>query len=91
MVTTSDMAVFQQQLRQEVADVMQQFRTVMNERINGRLDMLNSINPMSSSHTKSAISSQESGKETMIRESSEVSCQTCTYGCKHGQTMESEF
>ena len=61
MVTTSDMAVFQQQLRQEVADVMHQFRTEMNERINGRLDMLNSIstaiqgmsaNPMSSSHTK---------------------------------------
>ena len=43
MVTTADMAVFQQQLRQEVADVIQQFRTEMNERINGRLDMLNSI------------------------------------------------
>ena len=43
MVTTADMAVFQQQLREEVADVIQQFRTEMNERINGRMDMLNSI------------------------------------------------
>ena len=43
MVTTADMAVFQQQLRQEVADVIQQLRTEMNEKINGRMDMLNSI------------------------------------------------
>ena len=43
MVTTTDMAVFQQQLRQEVTDVIQQLRTEMNEKINSRMDMLNSI------------------------------------------------
>ena len=43
MVTVADLAVLQQQLRQEVADVMQQLRTEMNETINGRMDMLNSI------------------------------------------------
>ena len=43
MVTVADFAVFQQQLRQEVADVIQQLRTEMNETINGRMDMLNSI------------------------------------------------
>ena len=44
MVTTADFAVFQQQLRQEMTDVMQQLRTEMNETVNGRMDMLNSIN-----------------------------------------------
>ena len=44
MVTAADLAVFQQQLRQEVEDVIQQLRTEMNETINGRMDMLNSIN-----------------------------------------------
>ena len=43
MVTTADLAVFQQQLRQEVADVIQQLRTEMNEKINGRMEMLSSI------------------------------------------------
>ena len=43
MVTVADFAVFQQQLRQEVADVIQQLRTEMNETTNGRMDMLNSI------------------------------------------------
>ena len=44
MVTTADFAVFQQQLRQEMADVKQQLRAEMSEKINGRMDMLNSIN-----------------------------------------------
>ena len=44
MVTTADFAVFQQQLRQEMTDVIQQLRTEMNETVNGRMDMLNSIN-----------------------------------------------
>ena len=44
MVTTADFAVFQQQLRQEITDVIQQLRTEMNETVNGRMDMLNSIN-----------------------------------------------
>ena len=43
MVTTTDLAAFQQQLRQEMADVIQQLRTEMNERINGRMDILSSI------------------------------------------------
>ena len=44
MVTTADFAVFQQQLRQEMTDVIQQLRTEMNETVNGTMDMLNSIN-----------------------------------------------
>ena len=44
MVTTADFAAFQQQLRQEVTDVMQQLRMEENEPISGRMDMLNSIN-----------------------------------------------
>ena len=44
MVTTADFAVFQQQSRQEMTDVIQQLRTEMNETVNGRMDMLNSIN-----------------------------------------------
>ena len=44
MVTTADFVVFQQQLRQEMTDVIQQLRTEMNEKVNGRMDMLNSIN-----------------------------------------------
>ena len=44
MVTTADFAIFQQQLRQEMTDVIQQLRTKMNETVNGRMDMLNSIN-----------------------------------------------
>ena len=43
MVTPADFATFQQQLRQEVADVIQQLRAEMNEAISGRLDMMNSI------------------------------------------------
>ena len=44
MVTAAAFAVFQQQLRQEMTDVIQQLRTEMNETVNGRMDMLNSIN-----------------------------------------------
>ena len=43
MVTATDLAAFQQQLRQEMADVIQQLRTEVNERINGRMDILSSI------------------------------------------------
>ena len=34
MVTPADLVTFQQQLRQEVADVIQQLRTEMNETVN---------------------------------------------------------
>ena len=44
MVTPADFAAFQQQLRREVTDVMQQLRAEVNEAISGRMDMLNSIN-----------------------------------------------
>ena len=43
MVTPTDFATFQQRLRQEVADVIQQVRAEVNEAICGRMDMLNSI------------------------------------------------
>ena len=41
--TAADLVNFQQQLRQERADVMQQVRTELNEAVNDRLDMLNGI------------------------------------------------
>ena len=41
-VTPADFATFQQQLRQEVADVVQQLRAEVNEATSGRMDMLNS-------------------------------------------------
>ena len=44
MVTPADFATFQQQLRREMADVIQQLRAEVNESINGRMDMLNCIN-----------------------------------------------
>ena len=44
MVTPADFVTFQQQLRQEVTDVIQQLRTEMNDMVNGRMDMLTSIN-----------------------------------------------
>ena len=43
MVSPADFATFQQQLRQEVAGVIQQLRAEMNEAISGRMDMMNSI------------------------------------------------
>ena len=43
MVTPADFATFQQQLRQEVADVIQQLRAEVNEAISGRMDTTNSI------------------------------------------------
>ena len=44
MVTPADFAAFQQQLRQEVTDVMQQLRAEVNDRIGGSGGMLNSMN-----------------------------------------------
>ena len=43
MVTPADFATFQQQMRQEVADVTRQLRAEVNEAISGRMGMLNSI------------------------------------------------
>ena len=58
MVTTADFAVFQQQLRQEMTDVVQQLRTEMNETVNGRMDMLNSINTALQSVSKKTTDSK---------------------------------
>ena len=44
MVTTTYFATFQQQLRQDMADVIQQLRVEVNESTSGSMDMLNSIN-----------------------------------------------
>ena len=73
MVTPADFATFQQQLRQEVADVIQQLRA---EAISVRMDMLNGINtalhnvsarPAESNHIGSATSFREIGKAAMKR------------------------
>ena len=44
MVTPANFATFQQQLRHEVADVIQQMRAEVNEATSGRMNMLNSVN-----------------------------------------------
>ena len=43
MVTAASMVTFQQQLRKEMADVMQQLRIELNETVSGSIDRLNSI------------------------------------------------
>ena len=43
MVTPADFVTLQQQLRQEVADAIQQLRAEMSETISSRMDMMNSI------------------------------------------------
>ena len=43
MVTPADLVTFQQQLRQKVADVIQQLRAEMSETISSRMDMMGSI------------------------------------------------
>ena len=100
MVTAADFAVFQQQLRQEMTDVIQQLRTEMNETVIGRMDMLNSISTaIQNVSTKTNDSKPYRISDLIPRNwegsnekgSSEVSCQTCTCGCKHGQTTGSEF
>ena len=41
---TAGIVTIQQQLRQDMADVIQHLRTEMNETVNGRIDMFSSIN-----------------------------------------------
>ena len=100
MVTPADLATFKQQIRQEMTDVIQQLRAEVNESINGRMDMLNSINAalqmcqqdqQNPSHIGSVTSFfPETGNAATKKESSGDSCQICTCGCKHGQTKERE-
>ena len=44
MVNTADFTAFQQELRQEMTDAIQQLRTEVNETVNGRIAMLSSVN-----------------------------------------------
>ena len=44
MVTTAELVAFEQELRQEMADVTQHLRTELHETVSGRVDMLSSIN-----------------------------------------------
>ena len=77
MVTTAEFATFQQQLRQDMADVIQQSRVEANESISGRMDMLNSLNTgtpecvsknqLIPSHTESGTS-KETGRAAMRKE-----------------------
>ena len=88
---------FQQQLSSEVEEIMQQVRAEMAETVSGRIDMLSSVNtalrnasvkPLSQSHTESATSSREIRKAAKLRNNFEISCRTCTCGCKRGQVKE---
>ena len=96
--SSTDLATFKEQIRQEMTDVIQQLKAEVNESINGRMDMLNSINAalqmcqqdqQNPSHIGSVTSFfPETGNAATKKESSEDSCQICTCGCKHGQTKE---
>ena len=44
MVTAANMVTFQKQLRSDMAGMVHQLRTEMNETVNGRIDMLSSVN-----------------------------------------------
>ena len=44
LVTTADFTAFQQILRQDVTDVIQQWSVEVDETVSSRMDMLNSIN-----------------------------------------------
>ena len=81
MVTTANFANFQQQLRQEMSDVIQQLRVEVNESISGRMDMLSSIYTALQS-----VSAKETGKAVTRKDNSEG--QTCTCGCKRGRIKE---
>ena len=97
MVTPAELVTLQQQLRQEVADVIQQLRAEVSETISGRMDMMNNISAALQRVTAKSAKFKpygisdlipEIGKAAMRRESSEASCQTCTCGCKRGQIKE---
>ena len=68
-----------QQLRQAMADVVQQFRNGLNETVNGRVDMLNGIATALQSVSAKPAASQP------YRISWRIStCQSCTWGGKRG-------
>ena len=88
MITTSDFAAFHQQLRQEVADVMQQLRVEVTGTINSRVDMLNINAALPTVTTKRNDSKahpisdiiQGAGKAATKKKYFEDSCQTWTCG-----------
>ena len=90
MVTPADFAAFQQQLRQEVADVTQQPRAEVNEAISGRYGHVeqyqlqrsrtNQPDQQSPSHIESVTSFRETGKAAMKSESSGALCRTLALG-----------
>ena len=80
-----------------MADVVQQLRAEMHEIVNGRIDMLSSINTALQkcqqnqpfpSHTESATSFEETGKAAMTRDKFDTSCRTRTCECNQCQTKE---
>ena len=100
MVTTADLAAFQQQLRQAMAGVRQQLRTEMNETISGRIVMVGRINSALQIVSAKTIVSKpyrisdfipETGKAATTRDNLDMSCRTCTCECKlwsaEGETM----
>ena len=98
MVTAADIAAFQQQLRQEVTDVLEQLRAKVNDTISGRMDMLNSINRALQNVSAGPAENKPNRSSDLIarnrkgnnekKECSGALCQTCTCGCKHGQIKE---
>ena len=85
------MVISQQQLRQKMADVIQQLRTEMNETFNDRIDMLSSINTaLQHVAAKPAASKPYRINDlipgAMTREKLGTSCRTHT--CMRGQTKE---
>ena len=80
-----------------MTDVIQQLCAEMDETVNGRIDMLISINtalqkvsakPAVSKPCRSSDPFLETGKAATTRDNFDISCRTCTCGCKRGQEGE---
>ena len=90
-VTAADMVHLQQQVRQEMADEIQQVRNEPNETANGRLDMLNGIATALQRVTANAAPRRYRISDLIARHRGGSNDKgefrhftTCTCGCKQG-------
>ena len=98
MVTPADLVTFPHQLRQVVADVIQQLRAEMSETISSRMDMMGSIRAALQRVSAKSTESKAYRISDLIPRNWEGSNEkgefrsfmsTCSCGCKHGQAKES--
>ena len=96
MVTPADFAAFQQQVRQEVADVIQQLRAEVSEIISSRMNMMNSISAALQRVSARSTECKPYRISDLIPRNWECnnekeefrSFMSDLHGCKRGQTKE---